>query len=63
MFEVNDKDTRTTSNDVKRRPGVFIVIFEQFQTPLSNASNVHFEYVNVCWVVPCTESPNSSFIC
>ena len=45
MFKVNNKDTRTTSNDVVLTSSVFIAKFERF-SPFASVFIVEFEQVN-----------------
>ena len=49
MFQVDNKDTRTT---LKRHSGVYIVVFWTYLTAFFSASVVDFEQVNACWVGP-----------
>ena len=49
MFKVNNKDTRTTSNDVSDVVLVSLLLTWTYFTRFSSVSIVNFERVNVCW--------------
>ena len=44
MFEVNNKETRTMSMTLLLTSNIFHAFF-------SSVSTVHFEQVNICWVL------------